>query len=294
MIFQTCLTGNNTGSLLNPEARFSATRIERRSSVESIYSVYKSENVVQGCKGTDSDIDYQSETRDIQFAFLVLWTQVRRSLDKCGVTVKDFVAFLKGVPAYSSSDRSLFEAVIPELSQKEDLIDILEVLAEYCSWFNYSLLDVIIASYCIDDKVVKQSRESYFDQIRKYCKHRVCKCYGALKNGLGFGRRRNCTHITVKIDEEWSKIRIEQLEEVMDCLGRILKVQRHTLYLRTVNKGCVELIILAPNMASSLFPLSTEQETFLSEAKIVSLCCNDYHFCKSPSVCILAYLNIHF
>ena len=282
--FFTIIGNGNTGLLepvvicMPPQNSLGAYK-PTEPSHDRIYSVYKTEDAVPGCKGTHPESqDLKFETIKIRGAFNALWTKLRRFLVNQKVQVKDFVSFLKKVPAYTSNEESLFESVIPELSQMTDLIDVFEFIADYCSWFNFSFIDNIFVAYCDNDESIKEAKAEYCQQLRKYCKHRVCKCYGSLKNGFGIGRRRDCTHITVKVDVEWNLIRIEQLEEVMHCLADIFKTQRHTLYLRSVEKGCIQLTILAPELINKLFPLLVEQVPALIEARITQLHCNNYHF----------------
>ena len=85
-------------------------------------------------------------------------------------------------------------------------------------------------------------------------------------------------HLTVKIDPEWDNITVEQLEDVILTLKRILNVRRRALYLRSVEKGCVKLTFLIPAFVAKVFPLSSEQEAALFQNGVIRLCCGDYCF----------------
>ena len=247
-----------------------------------------------GCKGIGLNdeqlLDLRSETYDIRAKFNVLFTQVRRLLDQKAVTVEDLVLFLEKVPAFATKCRSLFDAVLPTLHRTKNLCDVFRTIADYCSWFNHSLIGDIIAAYCPEDENIKKTHEEFCTQLRKYCKHRACKCF--LKNGFGFGRKRDLAHVTLKIDSEWSIITIEQLEEVKYNLGKVLKVQPRSLYLLSAEYGCVQLTFLVPVfVAEAIFPLSLEQESALMEGDVLELHCGDYHLHKpSPQEQVRMYL----
>ena len=132
--------------------------------------------------------DLVFETHDIRGKFHVLFTNVRCFLMSRGVTVKDFVSFIKEVPGYGRKPL-LDKEVISKLHEAPDLIDVFETVRVYCSWFNHSLLGLIIDVYCNDDRKIKKEHEEYCSHLQKYCKHRIKKC--PLKNGFGHGRKKS-------------------------------------------------------------------------------------------------------
>ena len=243
-------------------------------------NAYRPNEAAPACIGIDKQLlDLKSETYDIRAKFNVLFSKVRRSLNQKPVTVKDLVIFLEGVPAFTTSSKTLFESEVPALHRKKTLNDVFQVIADYCSWFNHSLIGDIIEVFCSDDEDVRKTHREFCSQLQKYCKNRTCKC--SLKNGFGFGRKRNA-HVTLKTDSEWSTIRIDQLEEVKCNLAKVLKVQPHSLYLLSAKYGCVQLTFLIPEfVAEAIFPLSTELEAVLTEEGILELHCGDYHYKSS-------------
>ena len=220
------------------------------------------------------------ETHNIRGEFHVLFTNIRRFLASRGVTVKDFVSFLKEVPGYGR--KSLLDnKMILKLSEAPDLIDVFDTVRNHCSWFNHSLLSLIIDVYCKDSKGIKKACKKYRIHLQKYCKHRVKKC--PFINGFGRGGEED-KELIVKVDKEWEKIRIEQLEEVVFNIAGILEVSRHTLHLCSVEHGCVQLTLLVPNhISDAVFPLTTEQEAAMKEIDVTDLQCGGYHF--SCQVC---------
>ena len=82
----------------------------------------------------------------------------------------------------------------------------------------------------------------------------------------------------MKVDRNWMEIQLDQLEEVVFNLSRILNVERHTLHLCCAEKGCVQLTFLVPSyIPNALFPLTTEQEAAIMEMGVFHLWCESYH-----------------
>ena len=251
----------------------------------NIYDEALTKAPLHGCRGVVSidEPDLEGETHELRSEFNVLFTKVRRSLEQQGVQVDDFIYFLKRVPAYTAGEQSLFSAEFPGLYQKQSLASVFDLVSDYTSWFNYSFISNIIDVYCENNESIRETLQKFQQLLQRYCKHRVCKC--SLRNGFGFGRNRACAHMVLKIDKEWRTIRVKQLEEVTFNLAQILKVHRRSLYLRSVENGCVQLTFIVSNsLAAAIFPLSPEQETQLMEIGVILLHCGDYQFLNPPLV----------
>lgn len=219
-------------------------------------------------------------THDIRSEFNVLFTIVRRSLMSQGVTVKDFILFLKNVPGYAQ--KSLLDTELSNLCKSSDLIEVFETIGECCSWFNYSFLGEIIDAYCRNEREIKKAYQEFCTHLRSYCRLRV-KSF-PFKNGFGVKRKKGCAQMILKIDREWEYIRIEQLEEIIFNLARILKVSRHTLHLCSVENGCVQLMLIVPSyFPSEVFPLTDEQKAAMMEMGVTDLQC---HFSQKVHIYI--------
>ena len=214
------------------------------------------------------------DTRDIQSEFNNLFTKVRRFLVSQGVTVDDFVLFLEKVPGYGG--RSLFDAEISDLREATHLTSVFRIVRSRCSWFNHAFLSDIVETYCEDNKRMEKAYKDYCTHLQRYCKNRVKIC--PLRNGFGFQGKKDKKMI-VKVDREWEVIQIQQLEEVVCSLARILKVRRDILKLACAEKGCVKLTLLVPSyIPDALFPLTTEQETTVLEMGVMEFQCETHHF----------------
>ena len=238
---------------------------------QNVYSEVKSypplAEQFQGLKAVDEE-DLMTETIEIQSEFNVLFTRVRRSLMEKGVTVRDFMLFLRNVPGYPMKS-------LPE-SESLDLTEVFKVVRENCSWFNHLFLLEIINAYCGNDEELRKSYEKFCAHLRTYCKARIKKF--PLKIWFGVVRK-GCALMVLKVDRKWESIQIEQLEEVILNLAHILKVRRRTLHLYSIENGCVQLTLTIPSYISEeLFPLTTEEEMNLMEMGVTDLQCGSYHF----------------
>ena len=212
------------------------------------------------------------QTHDIQGEFLVLFTQIQNYLKCKEVTVREFINFLKKVPGYSR--RSLFD--VSNFYEVSDLTDVFDIVSDRCSWFNHSLIGFIVDGYCKDNEDIKEAYQKYHTLFQEYCNNRVIKC--PFKNGFGYGRKED-KELVMKVDRKWEDIRIEELEEVIFNIARILKVSRHTLHLCSVGNGCVQLTLLVPNnIPDAVFPLTMEQKEAMREIGVIEHLCGAYHY----------------
>ena len=247
--------------------------------VGDLYSEYKDENLPEGCKGNEETDKLYFESLTIQRKFNVLYTLVRESLVSQRKTVEGFLDFLEGIPAYKACKKSLFDAEIKSFqSKKVGMVEVFRtVIAPNCSWFNHSLLEDIIVVYCSNDDGIRRKYGEYCGELKSYCRNRICQC--SRKNGFWPGKHHSRSHVTVKMDREWSKLTVEQLDEIKLNIADTLKLWKHSLYLRSVEKGCVELVFHVPDsVAEEVFPLSQEQEVALKEVGVLWLNCGDYQF----------------
>ena len=224
---------------------------------------------------TYKESDLTDETHDIRIKFQALFTKVRKLLVSRGVTVKDFVSFLKDLPGYGRISL-LSKEMISKLFNAPDLIDVFNTVRDHCSWFNHSLLDVIIDVYCKDNREIRKACKEYHAKLQKYCKNPVR--LHPFKDGYGRGGEKD-KELIMKVDKEWEAIRINQMQEIVHNIARILKVSRETLRLCSVEKGCVQLTLWVPSyIPDAAFPLTPEQEAAMKEMGVIDLQCGNYHF----------------
>ena len=204
----------------------------------------------------------------------ILFATVCEDLVNQRVDVEMFVLFLMNVPGYGG--KSLFDTEVSKLREATRLVDVFKIVSDRCSWFNHSLVEQIIKKYCKGNKEVEKAHKEYCTHLKKYCKQRVRKF--PLKKKFG-SRGKKDVPMDIKVDREWDNIRIEQLEEVVFNVARILDVQRHVLMLSSVQQGCAQLTLLVPSyLPDAVLPLTAQQEASMVEIGVTDLQCGSYHF----------------
>ena len=223
------------------------------------------------------------ETTKMMLDFGILVTVVQRALQDKGVTPEEFASHLQKIkalePVSTYPDTPLLQDCIAEVRAQKYLGDAFEVISGYYSWFNHLLILKIIEAFCENDRIISQKLDKFQDQFRTYCENRISK---VPKNGFGFGREKDVSAIRLKVDEEWRNARVSQIAFIKDTVATILKVKKHTIYLCSVDNGCVEITLLVPKLvAETVFPLSHSKEVALGKLGVLQLRCSSYQFTKS-------------
>ena len=252
----------------------SQQNLETRSKKEGLYSlIKKKKGLYEELRdhGNDEEELLYDQTCEIQREFNYLFTKVIRKLVSEKVNPREFIRFLKREPG------SLFEVESSKLQEvANDLVAVTEIVEDYCSWFNHSLLGQIIKIFCEGDKKIQKAHKEYCTHLQKYCRHRL---RDFRKKKIFTSGRENGEKMLVKVDKMWDKIEIKHLEEVVYNIAKILKVQRYLLDLSSVEEGCVQLTLLVPVcIADAVFPLTAEQEAEMMEIGVTDLQCRSYHF----------------
>ena len=231
-------------------------------------------------QGLELEDELMIETLTIRNKFNVLFTKVRRFLMEKGVSVKDFMLFLKNMAGYPR--KSLPDTKISTLFNSSDLIDVFATISDYCSWFNHSFLGEIIDAYSRSDEEIRKAHQDFCSNLRTYCEHRVKRI--PFKDGFDVKTKEGFVPMILKVDREWEHIQVKQLEEVILSLADILGVPRHALHLKTIEDGCVQLTLTIPShIPDVVFPLTAEQEAGVVEMGVTDLQCGSYHFAHQVS-----------
>jgi len=252
----------------------SQQNLETSSKKEGLYSLIKNKKGLYEelrDHGNDEEELLYDQTREIQREFNSLFTKVIRNLVSQGVNPREFIQFLKREPG------SLFEVESSKLQEvADDLFAIIDIVEDYCSWLNHSLLGQIIEIFCEGNKHIKNAHKEYYAHLQKYCRHRL---RNFRRRNIFTSRRKNGAKMLVKVDKMWDSIEIKHLEEVVYNIAQILKVKRYLLDLSSVEQGCVQLTLLVPIcIADAVFPLTAEQEAYMKEIGVTDLQCGSYHF----------------
>ena len=218
------------------------------------------------------------ESEDIVHKFWRLHSRVCKSLCERNVPVDKLVAHLLSLhafdPVYKDSQKPALQPFIKELRSAKSIEDVLFIIRDYSSFFNYRVIEHIVDGLGTDqDRVELQNYERDFDE---YSKRRVYEC------PPDYGPKSDAEHVdlVVKVDSVFEEFTVKELKKFQYRLGRIFCVSpQSVLRLCQVEEGCLQLIFQVPSFVQQeIFPLSSEQERSLAPEGVIRLTCGDYQF----------------
>ncbi len=219
----------------------------------------------------------EKDTKEMKNNFASLEACVLGALREDGVTPRALISYLQRLEAVESDmikAKSIlyFDENFIKIAKMNclDVYDVFEMIRDYYSWVNYRLLENIIDTFLDTNKLIRNKLKKYEDQYKKYCKERVCKIKKNLFMRL-FSRLFSSrgTDIVFKIDEKWDEIRMERIETIRDRINMVLNLKSHTLSLKTVRNGCVEVTFEIPeHVADVVLPLTEDQVQILKQHSI--------------------------
>ena len=233
------------------------------------------------------------ESEDIVRKFGHLHSRVYESLCKQNVPVGKLVTHLLSLgafdPVYKDSQKPVLQTFFQELRSAGSIEDVLYIIREYISFFNYHVIEHIVNELGTDqDKVELRNYKEEFDE---YSKRRVYECPPV------YGSNSNADHadLVIKLDSVYEEFTVKELKNFQYRLGRVFRISSQSvLRLCRVEEGCLQLIFQLPSFVQlKIFPLSTEQESVLAAEGVIRLICGDYQFIvKVCSYCVVTYQNI--
>ena len=218
------------------------------------------------------------ESQEIMFKFQQLLSRVYESLCERNVSVKKLVTHLLSLgaldPVSKESQKPLLQTFQQELRNAENVEDVLWVIRDYFSFFNYHVIEHIVGGLGTDqDRFELQNYKIYFHQ---YSRRRIYECppvYGPMSDA-------GHAVLDLKVDSAYEQFTVEELENFRYRLSRIFCVSSQSvLRLCRVEKGSFQLIFQVPSFVQQeIFPLSSEQERALTAEGVIRLTCGDYQF----------------
>ena len=224
------------------------------------------------------------ESEDIVHKFWCLHSRVLKSLCEQNVSVDKLVAHLLSLrafdPVYKDSQKPALQTFFQELRNAGSIEDVLYIIRDYISFFNYRVIEHIVDGLGTDqDKVELQNYEKEFDQ---YSKRRVYECPPEYGSKIDADHR----YLVVKVDSVYEDFTVKELKKFQYRLSRILHITpQGVLRLCRVEEGCLKLTFQVPTFVQrEIFPLSSEQKSALAAKGVIRLTCGDYQF--ATKVCI--------
>ena len=218
------------------------------------------------------------ESQEIMFKFQQLFSRVYKSLCEQEVTVDTLVTHLLSLgaldPVSKKSQKPLLQTFFQELRNAESIEDVLWVIRDYFSFFNYHVIEHIVDGLGTDQD--RAELENYKKEFRQYSKRRIYECppvYGPMSNA-------DHADLVLKLDSAFEQFTVEEVENFEYRLIKIFELSSQSvLRLCQVEKGCFQLIFQVPSFVQQeIFPLSPDQENALVAENVITLTCGDYQF----------------
>ena len=196
------------------------------------------------------------------------------------LTVPGVTTAIKEVPLLSDRKQEIVAA--------KDHLGCFAILSDYCSWFNYSILEAVVSRAKKrtqkDSSKFLSSLRSYVDQLHIYCKRNIFEC----PKPSDTLSTKSSTFLVLKVNEDQfsdvNKVSAEKIKLFKIELMKLFEIQDYTLNLHTVDKGCVRLNHSIPLcIYNELFPLNEDQCRSLRMLGVIEVITMDYHYSVSDN-----------
>ena len=210
--------------------------------------------------------------------FQDLFSATTQSLKQRKISVQEIMCHLIGLgpspPAYKDLNLPTFRRKLPELTNAKTIDAAMLVIGNYCSFFNYYMIEHIINK--LGTRQDKKSLDKYKKEFSQYAERLVFECpseVGTMSEGLA--------KMVVTLDETYYKnYTLKYLELFVNNLRKILNIPSSTVFkLCQINPGSVKLTFqLHHSMVGNIFPLNQEQEAELAKLGVYNLLLIYYQF----------------
>ena len=175
--------------------------------------------------------------------------------------------YLVNLPPPSKLQHEKFLEII---QQKKNNDEILFELTRYSNFLNYTFLEHLINK--VDDKHLKARMREYKKKLKDFrVKTLVCDFIQYYRGCL---RDTVLKEVEVKVDRDWSRCTLEDLEEIKETITQgLLLLPRYTMNLSTINPGCICITwtiheVVATSLIKNIWELDM---SFCEKQGIISL-----------------------
>ena len=216
-----------------------------------------------------------TESIDMTRKFQNLFSATTESLKRQKVSVKTLVCHLVGLgpalPTYEDLELPPFRRQLPELRKAKTVDDAMLVIGDYCSFFNYHMIEHIINK--LGTRQDKENLAKYKEEFAIYAERHVFECpseVGSVSDDL--------VNMFVTLDQTFESCTVRNLELFVDDIRKILNISTGAIFkLCHVAPGSLKLMFqLSPSILPDVFPLSDEQKSSLASLDITELSCEGY------------------
>ena len=224
-----------------------------------------------------------SKSQEMMYKFQKLFTATKKSLREEKVSVSELVGHLACLgfvkPTFKDAGLSPLRHQLPKLVTLESVDDVMFVIKDYCSFFNYQMLEHITDEFgTLRDK---ENLVAYKKDFEEYAQ--CCVIEGPLE--VGKMSEEGFSNMFVTLDDSFDNCTLSHLNEFKVKLRTALKISSDVdIRLCRINCGSIKLIFQLPHSVwEDIFPLSSKQESSLADLGVVELSCGDYHFTRQQN-----------
>ena len=223
-----------------------------------------------------------SKSQEMMYKFQKLFSATRKSLWGEKVTVSVLVRHLECLgfikPTFKDAGLSPLRHQLPKLADSKTVDDVMSVIKDYCSFFNYHMLEHIIDEFGTSKD--KENLAAYKQDFEEYA--RCCVIEGPLEVGK---MSESSSNMFVTLDDSFDNCTLSHLNVFIADLRKVLNISSDVdLRLCYINRGSIKLTFQLPHsVREDIFPLSPEQESSLTDLGVVELSCGDYQFTRQQN-----------
>ena len=222
-----------------------------------------------------------SESVNMMHKFQELFSATIKSLKERKVTVKELLNHIGCLvaiePVYEDSKLGQLQY---ELPKAETIDDVMAIVREYSSFFNYQMIKNIINHFGGEED--RKNLATYLQEFAEYAKRKVYECPCEVGQISEAGR----SNMFVTLDKSYDNCTVSSLKNFERKLAKLLNVSSDVVVtLCRILPGSLQLIFQIPlSIQKTIFPLSSEQEVALTELGVVQLSCGEYYFANDSEV----------
>ena len=155
-------------------------------------------------------------------------------------------------PTEKDSDEPTFGRRVQEIKKVESIEDAMSVVNNYCSFFNYRMLEHIIKKLGTEQD--KENLAKYKEDLAKYGERHVFECPSA----VGKMNEKGHANVIVTLDDSFDNCNVNHLQSFIGNLQKALGLSSDAvLTLYCIESGSLKLILQLPHsFQQAIFPLS--------------------------------------
>ena len=221
-----------------------------------------------------------TDSEDMIYKFQEIFAAMTDSLKKRDISISEITHHLKLLgpikPTYKDAGLPPLRHQLPGLADAKTVDAAMSVVMDYCSFFNYRMLEHLINKLGTEQDKLKLAK--YKEDFAKYGERRVFEC----PSQVGEMREEGHANMIVTLDDSFDNCTMNHLCSFTGNLQKTLNLSH--LKLCRISLGSIKLIFQLPHFVQqAIFPLSSEQEAELSSLGVVQLSCGDYQFTRQQT-----------